>query len=244
MSYRSAPRALLLLALGCSLPWFAWQASVSTESPYAWPHRLGPGASDTARCGAHMRMLGAAVEMYQLDYNLVVADLTPAVLGELVHQGYLREVLPDPGFFYDSTEHYVVQPRARYGVTCLAHGDGDQSLATEPAGPDFADLALPYAGGVLMTLLFQGLLAWRRSRGRVPEPALEWFHEPAFRPATKETIAALGSGACCPVCAQHLVGGAESMVECLRCATPHHLDCAGYTDRCGVYACGEAPPEG
>ena len=40
----------------------------------------------------------------------------------------------------------------------------------------------------------------------------------------------------CPVCSSEVEG---SMVMCVRCKTPHCLDCWQYNGKCGMFACGE-----
>jgi len=40
----------------------------------------------------------------------------------------------------------------------------------------------------------------------------------------------------CPVCANDITA---AMVVCVRCKTPHCLDCWEYNGRCGMFACGE-----
>ena len=245
------PRFLLLALLGVALPMLAWQ----TLDPLARYGRLRADRWEASRCRSHMRTLAGAIEMYSLDFDTVVEVVDQGLLLELVDQGYLQRIPAhgnprcyDPaGRRHDARTPYVVATQAHLGLVCRQHGEGSNYYPYRPltSGLGFlAQEATPFAAGAGAVLLLQGLWAWgRRRRGHAPDEAAEelpeWFSDPVFKPASKAVIAKLGVGACCPVCSQDLVGGVESMVECLRCETPHHLDCAGYTARCGVYGCGE-----
>jgi hypothetical protein len=239
MFLRLTPRTLFLLVLGFALPAFTWKA-LEPAARYG----LGRLAATEARhCHYDQRTVAGALEMYQLDYNLEVEHIDAKLLGQLVELGYLREVPEHRRETWSRVDTYLIAPATRDGIVCRFHGEGDWRRP-RPLSNGLAyvgRVGLPYAAGVLMTLLLQGLLGWRRRGAPMPEAEVlpEWFTDPVFKPASKAVIAELGPDASCPVCSQHLIGDTQSLLECLRCATPHHLDCAGYTERCGVYACGE-----
>lgn len=242
MFLRLLPRNLSLLILGFVLPILIWQATVTKDR---W-RRHHDELREDQLCAQAVRTLAGAVEMYELDYNTRVERVSFNLLLQLTDYGYLQEIPEVPGHGRCDGRTYALHRKARHRVLCMVHGDGRNAPPGGSRGTlRFAtETAAPYAAGVLVTLLLQSLWAWLCRPLAAPDEATlpEWFTDPVFKPVSKEVIAGLGPDAHCPVCSQHLVADSQSILECLRCATPHHLDCAGYTERCGVYGCGETDP--
>lgn len=82
-------------------------------------------------CFANQKTLAGAVEMWNLDKNVRVADLDPGLLAALKAEGYLQSIPNDPGFGAGTSDRYVLLPEGLDGIACLAHGliRGDQALS-------------------------------------------------------------------------------------------------------------------
>ena len=86
-------------------------------------------------CFANQKTIIGATEMYNLDKNKRVTEITPALLEELKTAGYLQSVPNDPGQGEGTAANYIATPGGN-GISCKMHGSVDQSTKGQ----------LPYPG--------------------------------------------------------------------------------------------------
>ena len=72
-------------------------------------------------CYANQKTIAGAVEMYNLDYNANVTELTPELRSKLTESGYLMSFPTDPGQEEGDGSHYFLTAEGN-GVACKMHG--------------------------------------------------------------------------------------------------------------------------
>jgi competence protein ComGC len=83
---------------------------------------MAPRPDEWRSCMANQKTLAGAIEMYTLDKNTKVTEVTPALLSELKRDGYLRAIPADPGSGPGSESNYYRTPGG-IGIACRVHGN-------------------------------------------------------------------------------------------------------------------------
>lgn len=71
-------------------------------------------------CFANQKTIAGAIEMYNLDHNCDVTEITEELLDDLKEEGYLQSIPLDPGFPEDGSTSYFLFTDGR--ICCLNHG--------------------------------------------------------------------------------------------------------------------------
>lgn len=88
-------------------------------------------ANDRA-CFANQKTLVGATEMYNLDKNTKVTQLTPQFMQELKTNGYLQSVPQDPGQGAGTETNYYFTEQSPNGIACRVHGSIDGKIPPAP----------------------------------------------------------------------------------------------------------------
>lgn len=115
------PLPLLAIALCVTL------SPLRAQSPEASPSPVSKEEKEA--CYWNQKILIGALEMYKLDKNTVVEVVDPAFQATLVSEGYLKQVLDDPGQGPDTANHYSLRKDGAFD--CTVHG----CLVTVAGGP-------------------------------------------------------------------------------------------------------------
>ena len=72
-------------------------------------------------CYANQKTIAGAIEMYNLDYNVSITEVTSSILKtQLKDNGYLQSVPQDPGWGPSSQSHYNLDSNG--DINCTKHG--------------------------------------------------------------------------------------------------------------------------
>jgi competence protein ComGC len=121
-------------------------------------------------CFANQKTLAGATEMYNLDNNTDVKELTPKFLKQLQQGGYMMSIPSDPGQGKGSRENYYLVHGGNDYIACKVHGSisgetpGSQP-APPPAAKGSAGPGIPMIGTIL-----KGIMALGPSRGVSQRP--------------------------------------------------------------------------
>lgn len=86
-------------------------------------------------CFANQKTLAGATEMYNLDNNTDVKELTPKLLESLKSEGYLRSIPQDPGKGEGSSDHYYLLQGKKDVIACKVHGSISGDIPGEAPPP-------------------------------------------------------------------------------------------------------------
>ena len=90
--------------------------------------------ANTRACYANQKTIAGALEMYNLDNNTKIQELTAEVGGKLVSGGYLQSLVDDPGSGQGTFGNYEFIKDGN-GIKCKTHGAiQDAAGAAAPSG--------------------------------------------------------------------------------------------------------------
>jgi len=109
--------------LGAAPPAILTVATVGALAAIAVPNfKAARERANFRACYANQKTVAGALELYNLDKNTKIRELTPQVWQDLKTGGYLQIVPIDPGQGEGSASNYYFTDKASSGIACRVHG--------------------------------------------------------------------------------------------------------------------------